>query len=84
MAVGLFTLLGCGAHAPRTAGSTTAFTASDGEKLYRRQCRNCHTLPKPQSHADADWPVLIKRHESRVKLTEEQTKALLTFLTEKN
>ena len=82
--VGLILILGCGAYTPQPGEQTTASADTDGEKIYRRQCRNCHSLPKPGSHTDDEWPPLINRHSKRVKLTEEQTKALLAYLREHN
>lgn len=51
------------------------------ERLFKHKCRSCHALPKPDSRSAEEWPKIITKHESRVKLTDEQKELILKHLT---
>ena len=59
-------------------------TQSDGQRLFRNNCRTCHRLPKPKSKTDAEWPSLVARYGERAKLSVEQIELITAYLQAAN
>jgi len=72
---GLFLLYaGCSALKVSTREMTP------GEKLFRANCRACHTLPRAGSRSRAEWQTLLDKHKERMQLQEEQATAIIDYL----
>lgn len=67
-------LLGCG------LASISQHEMSEGERLFRSNCRSCHTLPDPTEYSDEEWPELVKRYADRIELPMEAQRAILEYL----
>jgi hypothetical protein len=52
--------------------------------LYKRKCRSCHTLVKPEKHSDQRWEELIDRYRWRARLSDDEAKDILSFLQDYN
>ncbi len=57
---------------------------SEGERLYRANCRSCHTLRDPASHTDEQWPGLVHRYGDRIHLSPESQQKILDYLLRAN
>ncbi len=62
--------VGCGPKGPSKP-------ISEGERLFRNRCANCHRLPDKNRD---DWPKILQKHVKRANLNEAQIKMLLDFL----
>lgn len=72
---GLFLLYaGCSALKVSTREMTP------GEKLFRANCRACHTLPRVGSRSQAEWRALIGQHQDRLQLQEADVAAIINYL----
>ena len=49
--------IGCGG-----TSKTANRQMSDGERLFRANCRGCHVLPKPTAMSAEEWPEFISSH----------------------
>lgn len=57
---------------------------SAGERLYRANCRSCHSLRRPESHADNEWPRLVKRYGDKIHLTAAEQTEIIQYLMDAN
>ena len=57
---------------------------SEGEKLYRANCRSCHVLRNPASYTDEQWPPLVTRYGDRIHLPPESQQKILDYLLNAN
>ncbi|MEP0829416.1 MAG: hypothetical protein AB1690_09710 [Candidatus Zixiibacteriota bacterium] len=57
---------------------------SEGERLFRANCRSCHLLPRPAKHTDAEWPGLVKRYGEKIRLADSSQAAIIEFLNANN
>jgi len=71
------TIIGCSC---RMAG----IDMTNGERLFRSNCRSCHILPNPKSQADSDWVVLVNRYGSRLDLATEVQAEIIAYLQSMN
>ena len=55
-----------------------------GERLFRSNCRSCHTLPNPKSQTDLDWVTLVKRYGSEIDLSTEVQAEIVAYLQSVN
>ena len=55
-----------------------------GERLFRSNCRSCHTLPNPKSQTDSDWVALVKRYGGRLDLVTEVQAEIIAYLQSVN
>jgi cytochrome c2 len=55
-----------------------------GERLFRSNCRSCHTLPNPKSQTDSDWVSLVKRYGSQIDLVPEVQAKIIAYLQRVN
>ncbi len=78
--MGSICLLGCAASNTYRAGEVM----SEGERLYRANCRACHSLRDPASHTDAEWPGLVRRYGGKISLTPETEQKILNYLQSAN
>ena len=53
---------------------------SEGERLYRANCRSCHTLRNPTSYTDEQWPPLVHRYGERIHLSPETQQKIVDYL----
>ena len=53
---------------------------TSGERLFRSNCRSCHTLPNPKSQTDSDWVSLGKRYGSQIDLVPEVQAKIIAYL----
>jgi mono/diheme cytochrome c family protein len=61
-----------------------AESQSDGQRLFRANCRSCHRLPNPKSKTDSEWPSLVNRYGERAKLSPEQIDLIIAYLQAAN
>lgn len=73
-------LLGAIACGPKPS----AEPRSEGERIFRSVCRTCHSLPKPKSRTDEQWPALVQKYGDRGKLTEHQIALVTEYLLSVN
>ena len=57
---------------------------SEGERLYRANCRACHTLRNPASYTDEQWPPLVHRYAGRINLPPETQQKIVDYLLNAN
>ena len=57
---------------------------TSGERLFRSNCRSCHTLPNPKSQTDSDWVALVKRYGGRLDLVTEVQAEIIAYLQSVN
>ena len=57
---------------------------TNGERLFRSNCRSCHILPNPKSQTDSDWVVLVNRYGSRLDLATEVQAEIIAYLQSMN
>ena len=57
---------------------------TSGERLFRSNCRSCHTLPNPKSQTDSDWVTLVKRYGSQIDLAPEVQAKIIAYLQRVN
>lgn len=57
---------------------------SPGEIAFRSHCQTCHVLPKPTMKTDDEWPALVARYGKRAKISEEEKKDIISYLTANN
>ena len=57
---------------------------TSGERLFRSNCRSCHTLPNPKSQTDSDWVTLVKRYGSQIDLVPEVQAKIIAYLQRVN
>jgi len=57
---------------------------SEGERLYRANCRSCHLLRNPASYTDEQWPPLVERYGSRIPLSPETKQKIVDYLLSAN
>ena len=57
---------------------------TSGERLFRSNCRSCHTLPNPKSQTDSDWVSLVKRYGSQIDLVPEVQAKIIAYLQRVN
>ena len=57
---------------------------TSGERLFRSNCRSCHTLPNPKSQTDSDWVTLVKRYGSQIDLAPEVQAKIIAHLQRVN
>lgn len=60
--------------------SSTRRQMSDGEKLFRVQCRICHILPKPAEKESNEWPEFLNAHSEGKDIEPEDLEKILKFL----
>ena len=78
-AILLIVIIGCAMkNTPRSA------PMSEGERLYRSNCRACHTLRNPTSYTDEQWPPLVQRYGGRIHLTPESQQKIVDYLLSAN
>lgn len=53
---------------------------SPEEKFVRRKCTSCHTLPKKGKFDKGRLKSILKDHQNRIKLTEEEETNVIKFL----
>ncbi len=70
----LFTGFGCGPQGPSKP-------ISEGERLFRNRCANCHRLPNKKRK---NWPQILQKHAKRANLNEVQIKMLQEFFSGKD
>ena len=73
-------VVGCAATAERLGDRPI----SEGEKLYRANCRSCHTLRNPGRYTDEQWPPLVERYAGRINLSEESQQRIIEYLLSAN
>lgn len=57
---------------------------TEGERLFRANCRACHVLPKPEAFSDEAWPEFVSSHAGGSSIPE-HTKALISqYLVDSN
>lgn len=52
-----------------------------GRKLYVSKCGSCHTLILPEKYTAGQWSYLVARMEVRAKITPEESKLILKYLS---
>ena len=57
---------------------------TSGERLFRSNCRSCHTLPNPKSQTDSDWVSLVKRYGGQIDLVPEVQAKIIAYLQRVN
>jgi mono/diheme cytochrome c family protein len=57
---------------------------SEGQRLFRANCRTCHRLPSTKSKTDSEWPALVARYGERAKLSPEQIDLIIAYLQAAN
>tara|TARA_B100001964_G_scaffold209505_1_gene243046 strand:+ start:92 stop:346 length:255 start_codon:yes stop_codon:yes gene_type:complete len=62
----------------------TGIDMTNGERLFRSNCRSCHILPNPKSQTDSDWVVLVNRYGSRLDLATEIQAEIIAHLQSMN
>jgi len=69
-----------------TAGEEKASKMEDDERysLYKRKCRSCHTLVKPEKYDDQRWEEIVDRYRWRARLKDDEAKEILSFLQDYN
>ncbi len=73
-------MIGCAVkHLPESKSAM-----SEGERLYRANCRSCHTLRDPASQSDEQWPGLVHRYGDRIHLSPESQQRILDYLLSVN
>ena len=79
-------VLGAGVWALSACRPSESATAerTPGELAFRRNCQSCHSLPRPKSHSDQEWPALVARYGARAHLTSEQVAQIAEFLLSSN
>ena len=75
--ISLATIIGCG-------WQMAGIDMTSGERLFRSNCRSCHTLPNPKSQTDSDWVVLVKRYGGRLDLVTEVQAEIIAYLQSVN
>lgn len=50
-------------------------------KLYAIKCSSCHNLHLPREFTSAQWPGILDKMQPKAKITDEQKKLLLAYLT---
>ncbi|MFA3783114.1 hypothetical protein ABRY23_08635 [Melioribacteraceae bacterium 4301-Me] len=65
------------------ACSSTEYFNSNGEKLYYNKCSGCHRLYKKDEFTKSKWKDIMVVMKEKAKLSDDETKAILNFLTEK-
>ncbi len=53
---------------------------SEGEKIFRSNCRSCHILPKKDAKTDTGWPEFLNDHAERSELTRQEIEILTEYL----
>ncbi len=76
-------LTGC-SSAPVSRVGRDQVTADPGKKIYKRKCRNCHLLIKPNKHDDSSWVEILDQHKERFTLSDDDRGEVLQFLTSHN
>ncbi len=72
------------AHALQVSGAT--LPAGPGRGTFSRTCSQCHALPDPRQHSQADWPVVVQRmytHMTQMKVappTQAEVSQIITYL----
>jgi cytochrome c5 len=57
-------------HALQVSGAS--LPPGPGRETFSRTCSQCHALPDPRQHSQADWPVVVQRmysHMAQMKVT---------------
>jgi len=62
-----------------TGSSLTELQA--GRKLYINKCGSCHSLVLPEKHTQEQWPMLVDKMETKSKISPEEKKLILNYLT---
>lgn len=57
---------------------------SDGEKLFRVQCRMCHILPKPDEKQSDEWPAFLNAHSEDKDIEPGKLEKIVKFLQSGN
>ena len=52
-----------------------------GRQLYVSKCGSCHSLVLPEKHNAEEWQVLVDKMEKKSKITHEEKKLILNYLT---
>ncbi len=52
----------------------------EGEKLYKRKCRQCHLLISPKKYTDYEWEEFLEHYATEAKLTNTEKEKILEFL----
>lgn len=55
-------------------------TKPEGEKLYKRKCRQCHLLISPKKYTDYEWEEFLEHYAKEAKLTKSEKEKILEFL----
>lgn len=76
-------LTGCSSAPVGKVGQDQAAVAP-GKKIYKRKCRNCHLLIKPDKHDDSSWVEILDQHKERFTLSDDDREKVLLFLTSHN
>lgn len=71
-------VIGCG------GAYRSGYQITEGERLFRANCRSCHVLPRPAKYTDEEWPLLVKRYGEKIRLADSSQAAIIEFLTANN
>ena len=53
---------------------------SEGERLFRANCRACHVLPNANDFSGEEWVILVKRYADPLNIPPEKQKKILDYL----
>ncbi|MEW5925596.1 MAG: cytochrome c [Candidatus Zixiibacteriota bacterium] len=53
---------------------------SEGERLFRANCRACHVLPKPDQKKADEWATFLENHPDPAALSPEVRSLIVTYL----
>ena len=60
---------------------TNIDTLKMGRKLYIGNCGSCHSLFVPENYTASEWAKNVARMKKRAKITDEQSKLILQYVT---
>lgn len=82
--IALFAVVICACGGSSASGTSKKESRSPGEVTFRANCQTCHSLPRPASKTDEQWPALVQKYGQRAKLRPEQIQQIIAFLTAAN
>ena len=57
---------------------------ANGERLFRANCRACHTLPDANKFTDSEWVDLVRRYADPLEIPVEDQKLILEYIQDNN
>jgi cytochrome c5 len=84
IATALLLLTGCAARQSGEDTTAARETTDPRAALYKRKCIACHNLVLPTDHDDDQWIDILKEHQNRIHLSENDRIRLIEYVTESN